>query len=111
MVDIGQREFALGLTYVALSRVKSLEGLLLHPISNERISRLRGFEFDISCSMRKYTFADEVNRWVHPRKKLLRALRQKMFAMENYKSLNDVPKGITFPVQKFIVVKSRQYGK
>jgi len=45
MVDIGQREFALGLTYVALARVKTLEGLLLNPISYDRISRLKGFEF------------------------------------------------------------------
>lgn len=31
VVDIGESEFAIGLTYVALSRVKSIEGLLLEP--------------------------------------------------------------------------------
>jgi len=46
-----------------------------------------------------------------PSKKLLNALRQKRFGMENYKSLNDIPKGIKFPVQKFVAVESRQYGK
>ena len=31
VVDIGQSEFSLGLTYVALSRVKTIKGLALEP--------------------------------------------------------------------------------
>lgn len=39
VVDLGRREFAMGLTYVALSRVKSLEGLML--LQDVPIARLQ----------------------------------------------------------------------
>ena len=35
-VDLGQREFSSGLTFVALSRAKSFEGLRVHPFDLER---------------------------------------------------------------------------
>lgn len=37
VVDIGPQERSPGLSYVALSRVKSLAGLLLHPFSFKRV--------------------------------------------------------------------------
>lgn len=41
VVNIGLKEFALGLTYVALSRVRCLESLCLHPFTFQRISNLQ----------------------------------------------------------------------
>ena len=38
VIDIGEKEFALGLTYVELSRVKSLTGLS-DPFTHERLTR------------------------------------------------------------------------
>lgn len=41
VVDIGSSEFALGLTYVAISRVRSIEGLLIEPgFSQDRLIKL-----------------------------------------------------------------------
>ncbi|KAE8738768.1 hypothetical protein FOCC_FOCC015740 [Frankliniella occidentalis] len=40
VVHIGEKEFALGLTYVAMSRVKSLNSIMLYPFSFSRISKL-----------------------------------------------------------------------
>ncbi|XP_052128693.1 uncharacterized protein LOC127750623 [Frankliniella occidentalis] len=40
VVHIGEKEFALGLTYVAMSRVKSLKSILFYPFSFARISKL-----------------------------------------------------------------------
>ncbi|KAK3914466.1 ATP-dependent DNA helicase [Frankliniella fusca] len=40
VVHIGEREFALGLTYVAMSRVKSLKSILFYPFSFSRINKL-----------------------------------------------------------------------
>jgi len=37
VIDIGESEFALGLSYVALSRVKAITGLLLIPFSYSRL--------------------------------------------------------------------------
>ncbi|XP_054287499.1 ATP-dependent DNA helicase PIF6-like [Macrosteles quadrilineatus] len=38
VVDIGTTEFALGLTYVAMSRVRSIEGLIIEPgFSQDRL--------------------------------------------------------------------------
>jgi hypothetical protein len=41
VIDIGPKEFALGLTYVGLSRVKSLDGLLLKPFSYQRLLMIK----------------------------------------------------------------------
>ena len=39
-VDIGMSEKSAGLTYVGLSRVRTLDGLLLHPFSFKRLTEL-----------------------------------------------------------------------
>jgi len=44
VVDIGKKEFALGLTYVGLSRVKTLGGLFLIPFCFDRIAKLKSRE-------------------------------------------------------------------
>ncbi|KAK3911536.1 ATP-dependent DNA helicase [Frankliniella fusca] len=41
VISIGKREFSLGLTYVALSRVRSFEGLLLKDFGFDRLDSLR----------------------------------------------------------------------
>ena len=42
MINIGDREFACGLTYTAVSRVRSLKDLAFYPFPNfDRIARLR----------------------------------------------------------------------
>jgi len=40
VIDIGTREFSLGITYVGLSRVKCLEGILLQPVAFERFTAI-----------------------------------------------------------------------
>lgn len=40
VVDIGPSEFALGMTYVALSRVRTLQGLYLEPFSYNRLKKI-----------------------------------------------------------------------
>ena len=37
VIDIGPSDFAVGLTYVALSRVRSIEDLLLEPFHRQRL--------------------------------------------------------------------------
>ncbi|KAK3907787.1 ATP-dependent DNA helicase [Frankliniella fusca] len=44
IIDLGEKEFALGLTYVALSRVKSLNGLLLKSFNFERLTCFKDFK-------------------------------------------------------------------
>ena len=40
-IDLGQSEKVCGLTYVALSRVRSLQDLYLEPIPFERLSKIK----------------------------------------------------------------------
>lgn len=40
VIDLGNTEFALGMTYVALSRVRSIQGLFLEPFSFERLKKI-----------------------------------------------------------------------
>ena len=40
VIDIGNREMAAGSTFVALSRLKSISGLLIQPIPFERIKSI-----------------------------------------------------------------------
>ncbi|KAK3931974.1 ATP-dependent DNA helicase, partial [Frankliniella fusca] len=44
ITDIGNDEFALGITYVALSRAKSINGLKLVPFSFERLAKLKNHQ-------------------------------------------------------------------
>lgn len=47
VVDIGKREFSVGMTYVAFSRVKSIHGLLIQPATKDRytnIGKLKGLK-------------------------------------------------------------------
>jgi len=47
-LDIGLKEYFDGLTYVALSRVKELENMILRPFSFERlqsICKIKSFKF------------------------------------------------------------------
>ena len=41
IVDLGKKEFAAGLSFVAISRVHSLKDLLLRPFSYERLERIK----------------------------------------------------------------------
>ena len=43
-IDIGQKESTLGISYVAISRVRSLFSLIIEPISFERLSRIKESE-------------------------------------------------------------------
>ena len=40
VIDIGDREMAAGCTFVALSRLKTLSGLLIQPMSFERLKSI-----------------------------------------------------------------------
>lgn len=40
IVDLGEREYAAGLSFVAISRVRSLKDLLFRPFSFERLQRI-----------------------------------------------------------------------
>ncbi|CAG8731859.1 2835_t:CDS:2 [Cetraspora pellucida] len=41
IVDLGEREYATGLSFVAISRVRSLKNILFHPFLFERLQRIR----------------------------------------------------------------------
>ena len=50
-IDLGKSEKSVGLTYVALSRVRSLDSIIIEPMSFERLSCIRsssGFEYRIN---------------------------------------------------------------
>ncbi len=60
MIDIGDKEFSLGLTYVGLSRVKSLEGMMLMEFTWPRLETIskrsdladrREFEYHLNRSV------------------------------------------------------------
>jgi len=40
-IDLGAKEFAAGLSFVAVSRVRALEDLLFKPFSFERLERIK----------------------------------------------------------------------
>ena len=41
VIDIGNKEMAAGCTFVALSRLKSISGLLIQPMTLERLQSIR----------------------------------------------------------------------
>ncbi len=41
IVDFGKREYAVGLSFVAVSRVRALNDLLFRPFSFERLQRIK----------------------------------------------------------------------
>ena len=41
MIDLGDREFAAGLSFVAISRVRTLEDILFKPFNFERLQRIK----------------------------------------------------------------------
>ena len=41
MIDLGKKEFAAGLSFVALSQVRTLRNILFSPFSFERLQRLK----------------------------------------------------------------------
>ena len=41
IIDIGKKEFAAGLSFVAMSRVRALENIIFKPFSFERLQRIR----------------------------------------------------------------------
>src|SRR5690606_34488264 len=58
VVDLGAREFATGLTYVAISRVKSLQGLmLLRPIPADRLRKKSTIENRLAEEARLHLLA------------------------------------------------------
>lgn len=44
MVDIGKKELTIGMTYVTLSRVRSLSSLIIEPITFERLTYIKQLE-------------------------------------------------------------------
>ena len=40
-IDLGSKEFAAGLSFVAISRVRALEDLIFRPFSFERLKRIK----------------------------------------------------------------------
>jgi ABC-type arginine/histidine transport system permease subunit len=45
-IDLGTKEFAAGLSFVAVSRVRALEDLLFSPFSFERLERIKSYHGD-----------------------------------------------------------------
>ena len=43
-VDIGKKESTLGITYVAISRVRSISSLVIEPMTFERLQKIRNSE-------------------------------------------------------------------
>lgn len=43
-VDIGKKESTIGMTYVALSRVRNLSSLIVEPITFERLTSIKELE-------------------------------------------------------------------
>ena len=41
VVDIGDVEFCLGLAYVGLTRVKTLQGMIIEPFPRDRLTKLQ----------------------------------------------------------------------
>ncbi|KAK3923264.1 ATP-dependent DNA helicase [Frankliniella fusca] len=57
VIDIGSKEFSPGLSYVALSRARKIDGLLLHPFLMKRLNNLRNPKKNTMQS--RFTFIDE----------------------------------------------------
>ena len=63
-IDLGDSEKISGLSYVALSRVRALGDLVLHPMSFDRLSKIRnskGFQFRIDEEERLFKLAKETH--------------------------------------------------
>jgi len=63
VVNIGKKEFSLGLTYVALSRAIDMCGLLMQPFCYDRISNLKNAKAMIETrnfldNLEKLTYTD-----------------------------------------------------
>ena len=43
-VDIGKKESTLGITYVAISRVRNISSLVIEPMTFERLQKIRNSE-------------------------------------------------------------------
>ena len=61
-VDIGKSERTVGMSYVALSRVKTLSSLIVEPMSFERLQKIRSaatFQYRLQEQERLQRLADE----------------------------------------------------